>query len=403
MLSESRQPASDGENGKCYDQIAMDRSREGSTPHRSFASDASRICGLLLAIVAIWIGHYATNQSEAVWHGLLLRLYYIPILVGAYWYGALFGLLVAMACSVAYVPHLREQPLAFEVGRYAEIVVFHVIALTVGLLATAQRHITERYQSAAATLERANRELRDSYRQLQWADRLKTLGEIAAGLAHEIRHPLASIRGALEIIDARSESGTPECEFSQLAMTEVQRLDNLVWEFLRYARPHMPDLRPTSLHELVERVVALLRVESEQAGVRLEIDRVETASTVFVDALQIEQVLLNVLLNAIQASPPDSCVRVCEAQPDRQQAVIDIVDEGPGIPSEHVDHIFSPFFTTREKGTGLGLAIAHRIVVTHRGDIEVHRTPHRGTCIRIRLPLSAPAERSELQVLQGQA
>ena len=205
---------------------------------RFFASDASRICGLLLAIIAISIVHYAANQSEAVWHGLLLRLYYIPILVGAYWYGALFGLLIAMASSVAYVPHLREQPLAFEVGRYAEIVVFHVIGLTVGLLATAQRHTTERYQAAAATLQRANRELRDSYQQLQRADRLKALGEIAAGLAHEIRHPLASIRGALEIIDARSNPDTPEWEFSRLAMTEVQRLDNLVWEFLRYARPH---------------------------------------------------------------------------------------------------------------------------------------------------------------------
>jgi two-component system, NtrC family, sensor histidine kinase HydH len=379
----------------------MDGPTEGSRLRRTVASDASRICGVLLAIVTISIAHGAANGSGAVWHGLLLRLYYIPILVGAYWYGAFGGLLVAMACSVAYVPHLREQPLAFEVGRYAEIVVFHVIGLTVGLLATAQRHVTERYRAAAETLQRANRELRDSYEHLQRADRLKTLGEIAAGLAHEIRHPLASIRGALEIIGARSQPDSPEGEFSRLAMTEVQRLDNLIWEFLRYARPHLPELRPASLPDLVDRVVTLLRVEGEQAGVRLDVGRDDTMPTMFVDSLQIEQVLLNVLLNAIQASPPGSCVRV-RARQDRQEAVIDVVDDGPGIPAEHVAHIFSPFFTTREKGTGLGLAIAQRIVVAHRGHIEVHRTPDRGACIRIRLPLDAPTGRAELQVLQEQ-
>ena len=208
-----------------------------------------------------------------------MRLYYIPILVGAYWYGAFGGLLIAVACSMAYVPHLREQSPAFEAGRYAEIVVFHVIGLTVGLLATAQRRVTERYQRAAATLERANLELRESSEQLQRADRLKTLGEVAAGLAHEIRHPLASIRGALEIIDERSQPDSPEAEFSRLAMVEVQRLDNLVWEFLRYARPHEPDLRPTSLHEVVERVVALLRVEAERGGVMLDVDRLGPCRT----------------------------------------------------------------------------------------------------------------------------
>ncbi len=290
----------------------MGRSTDERPLRRALASDATRIGGLLLVIVAISLLHAATNESEVIWHGLLLRLYYIPVLVGAYWYGAFGGLLIALACSVAYVPHLREQSPALEAGRYAEIVVFHVIGLTVGLLATAQRRVTERYQRAAETLERANLELRESSDQLQRADRLKTLGEVAAGLAHEIRHPLASIRGALEIIDERSRPDSPEAEFSRLAMDEVQRLDNLVWEFLRYARPHEPDLRPTSLHDVVERVVALLRVEAERGGVMLDVDRSAPMPDAWIDALQIEQVLLNVVLNAIQASPPGSCVRVRE-------------------------------------------------------------------------------------------
>jgi two-component system sensor histidine kinase HydH len=379
----------------------MNRSAEGSMLRRAAASDALRIAGLMLAILAISIVHYETTGSEAVWHGLLLRLYYIPILLSAYWYGAFGGVLAALASTLGYTPHLREQPAAFEAGRYAEIVVFHLIGVTVGLLATAQRRVAERYQIAATTLERANQELRESYAQLQRADRLKTLGEVAAGLAHEVRHPLASIRGALEIIDGKSQADSPEHEFSSLALEEVERLDNLVWEFLRYARPHQPEMRPIPLNDLVNRAVALLRVESEQANVNLTIDRNDERVIVSVDAMQIEQALLNVILNAIQASPRGSCVRVLETS-NGHQAVVDVVDEGLGIPNADVSRIFSPFFTTREKGTGLGLAVAHRIVSEHGGTIHVERTSERGTCVRICLPLDITSSRSRRDVLQEQ-
>jgi signal transduction histidine kinase len=369
----------------------MNRSTDAAFRGRAVASDVTRIAGLLFAIAAISVLHATTSQSEVIWHGLLLRLYYIPILIGAYWYGAFGGVLIAVASSMAYVPHLREQSPAFEAGRYAEIVVFHLIGLTVGLLATAQRRVTARYQMAATTLEAANRELKDSYEQLQRADRLKTLGEVAAGLAHEIRHPLASIRGALEIIDERSRPDSPEAEFSQLAMVEVSRLDHLVWEFLRYARPHEPELRSTSLHDVVERVSALLRVEAERANVTVKVERLADLPDMWIDAQQIEQVLLNVTLNAIQASPRGACVRLCEQLADND-ATIDVIDEGSGISGEHLFRIFEPFFTTREKGTGLGLAIASRMVMDHGGTLRIQDTSAQGTCVRISLPVRARPE-----------
>ena len=367
----------------------MGRWMTAASPRRALASHVTRIGGLLLGIATISLLHAAASGSEVIWHGLLLRLYYLPILVAAYWYGAFGGLLVALTCSLAYVPHLREQSVSFEAGRYAEIVVFHLIGLTVGVLATAQRRVTDRYQAAAATLEAANRELQDSYEHLERADRLKTLGEVAAGLAHEIRHPLASIRGALEIIGERSQPNTPEAEFSRLAMAEVQRLDNLVWEFLRYARPHEPDLRTTALHDVVQRVFALLRVEAERANVTLVTERSASLPDVRIDAQQIEQVLLNVVLNAVQASPSGACVRLREHQVGRE-AVVDVIDQGPGIPAQYASQVFSPFFTTREKGTGLGLAIASRIVMAHHGTLEIHKTSECGTCIRIGLPVAVP-------------
>ncbi len=379
----------------------MGRLPDESSRRHGVAPEAGRVAALLAIVVAIRLVHSTTHAPEAIWVPLLLRLYYVPILLSAYWFGPFGGLLVALAASVAYAPHLRENP-ALEEGRFAEIIFFHVIGLTVGLLAGAQRRLTAHYQRAAATLERANQELRASYEQLQRADRLKTLGEVAAGLAHEIRHPLASIRGALEIIESRSAPDSPETEFSRLAMSEVQRLDRLVWEFLRYARPHAPDLRPTSLHQVVERAVELLRVEGDRAGVSLRIDRAGDLPPVTLDVSQIEQVLLNVILNAIQAGPPGSAVSVRERS-DGEEAIVEVADEGPGIPPDRIEHIFSPFFTTRDKGTGLGLPIAQRIVAAHHGAIDVESSVGHGTRVRIRLPVRGAAPEARAAELEASA
>jgi two-component system, NtrC family, sensor histidine kinase HydH len=367
----------------------MGRRPDVQSRRHGLAREARRIAALLIIVVAIRLTYSMTDEPAAIRVGVLLRLYYIPILVSAYWYGPFGGLLMAVAASVAYAPHLRENP-ALEQGRFAEIVFFHVIGLVVGLLAMAQRRVTVRYQRAAATLEEANLQLRASFERLQRADRLKTLGEVAAGLAHEIRHPLASIRGALEIIDSRARPDSPEAEFSRLAMAEVQRLDHLVWEFLRYARPHEPELRPTSLHDVVLQVAALLRAQAERAGVTLNVDRQPVLPPVTLDALQIEQVLLNVILNAIQASRPNSEVRVRELQ-EGDEAIIEVIDDGPGIPPEQMTQIFAPFFTTKDTGTGLGLPIAQRIVLAHRGRLQVESTSGHGTAVRVRLPIRTDA------------
>jgi signal transduction histidine kinase len=352
----------------------------------------------LLAALMLAIAILRRVTGPGIWHELSLRVFYLPILLGAYWYGVGGGLLVALVSAASYVNRVVPGGPAFDAGRYAEVVVFHVVGLTVGVLASAQRKVTARYQLAAETLESANRDLRDSHEEIRRIDRLKTVGEIATGLAHEIRHPLASISGALEIIEARSDPASPEAEFSRLAMSEVRRLDTLVWEFLAYARPHDPEPRAVPLSELVSHVVRLLRVEADTVHVALDVERPERPIDVLVDPLQIQQVLLNVMLNAVQATPPGKRVLVRQRL-DGGEAVVDIIDEGPGISADQLSRIFSPFFTTREQGTGLGLAIAQRITSAHHGSIQVLETSAAGTTFRVRLPVSgrspavgAPAE-----------
>jgi signal transduction histidine kinase len=356
-------------------------------------ADTWRVGALVLLVAAISTLHYATSPTRVVQHEVFQRLYYVPIILAGYWYGVSGGVLIAILTSIVYVPHIQmawTQGVQQQASRYAELVVFNLVGVVVGLLAGAQRRVTERYQRAAVSLEAANRELRESYDHLRRADRLTALGEIAAGLAHEIRHPLASIGGALEIIEARAAEDSPEAEFSRLAKTELQRLDRLVMEFLRYARPHEPELRQVPLGDIVDRVAALVQVEADRRSVTLEVERPGALPPASVDPQQIEQVLLNVVLNAIQASPSGGRVIVRESleEPD---VLIDVIDEGPGVSNDHLARIFSPFFTTKEKGTGLGLAIAHRIVTAHAGSIAtVDGGARRGGWFCIRLPITGP-------------
>ncbi|HSC26422.1 MAG TPA: ATP-binding protein [Vicinamibacterales bacterium] len=250
--------------------------------------------------------------------------------------------------------------------------------------------MTLRYRSAAESLETALRDLRESQEHVRRAERLSVLGEVAAGLAHEIRTPLAGVRGALEIIAGRAAPASPEAEFGELGTKELKRLEQLVTDFLAYARPRRPELRSASLGELVEHGTALLRPTADARGVVFEADRPARPAAVRIDPDQMQEVLINVLSNAIEASPAGSAVRIRERSAP-PWAIIEVIDEGPGVPTEHLGRIFEPFFTTKEKGTGLGLAISSRIVSAQGGEIEAQSINGRGTTVRIRLPLAGSA------------
>lgn len=345
---------------------------------------------LILSIAIISGLHYVTDPSHVVLHTVYQHLYYAPVIVAAYWYGVLGGLATAVLTTAVYVPHILGMwagNLSSMADQYAEIVVFYLIGLTVGLLASSQKRVAARYRDAAASLEAANRELRESHEHLRRADRLSALGQVAAGLAHEIRNPLAGVRGAVEILASRAHAGTPEAEFAEIATRELTRLDDMLTQFLTFARPRDPERSEINLHELLERVAALLRPQADRAGVTIAIERRAALSAIPVDPQLIEQVIFNVLMNSVEVSPAGARVSMREDLEDRF-AVIDIIDQGPGIASEIADRIFDPFFTTKEQGTGLGLAISYRIVMAHGGTIEARRATPSGTFMRIRLPLS---------------
>ncbi len=353
-----------------------------------------RILAIVIAVVLVSVLHYATSLSRPGWHDIYQHLYYLPVVIAAYWFGVPGGVLTALGASLLYLPHVQatsRHDMGHAVSQYADIVMFHLVGLVVGLLASAERRVTMRYRETAQSLESTHRDLLASQDHLRQSERLSAMGEVAAGLAHEIRNPLAGMKGALDIIASRAESGTPEAEFAGVAGTELARLDRLITEFLSFARPRDPELREASIASIVAHVLALLGAEADRRHVAVEVEPIDADVSAFVDDEQISQVIFNVVLNAVQASSAGSMVRLRVAR-EPGWTVIDVRDEGPGIPADQLARIFDPFFTTRTRGTGLGLAISQRIVLAHHGTIEiVSSCPAAGTVLRIKLPRSGEA------------
>jgi signal transduction histidine kinase len=248
------------------------------------------------------------------------------------------------------------------------------------------------------------------YERMRERDRLAALGEMAAGLAHEIRNPLGAIKGAAQCLEPAPRDGE-EGEFLDVIVEEVNRLNGVVTQFLDYARPLKQSFGTVDINEVVARTIRL--IQNEVPGrIALAVELGESLPSVEGDPEQLKQVLINLVQNAIQAlGTAPGTIRVRTRGPDRfadlrasgEFVEIDVADDGPGIPPEQQPNIFVPFFTTKQKGTGLGLAICQRIVKSHGGSISVQSKAGEGSTFVVRLPAPAAAGtvRAPEQVLAG--
>ena len=223
--------------------------------------------------------------------------------------------------------------------------------------------------------------------ELKHADQLAALGRLAAQLAHEIRNPLAAMRGSAQMISAQQDSGTSG-RLANILVRESDRLSSLLEDFLRFARPPTPNTRSTQLNEIVAETLEMLRLDPIAERVSIQNDLEEIRTTV--DPDQIRQVLVNLVRNAMTAAGRGGQVRVSVGQ-SSDTAQIRVWDSGGSIPRENIGRIFEPFFTTRAGGTGLGLSAAHSIVRAHGGSIRVTSSPEHGTEFIIMLPQSSEA------------
>lgn len=223
--------------------------------------------------------------------------------------------------------------------------------------------------------------------QMSRAEHLATLGELAAGLAHEIRNPLAGIAGVVEIIGRDLPEGSPGREVWAEIHGEIQRIQKTLNQLLNYSRPKPPEYAVAPLLVAAERAVRLVQQQATSRPIEIKLVKAGDLPPCEHDAAQVEQMLVNLLFNAIQAIDGAGSVEL-RLEPRDGMAAIIVSDTGRGIPPEQLDKIFRPFFTTKGQGTGLGLSLARRIVETHGGRIEVSSVIQKGTQFTILMPLS---------------
>jgi signal transduction histidine kinase len=223
--------------------------------------------------------------------------------------------------------------------------------------------------------------------QMSRAEHFATLGELAAGLAHEIRNPLAGIAGVIEIVSRDLPPNSAARSVIKDAKEEAVQINRILTDLLETARPKPPQFRVADVTGTAEHAVMFARQQAITKRIMVELDKGEDVPPVDHDPNQINQVLLNLLLNAIQAMDKPGSIHV-SLQRDDDAVLITVADEGKGIPPENLSNIFRPFFTTKGHGTGLGLSLARRIVESHGGSIEVRSEVGKGTQFAIRLPIA---------------
>jgi len=391
-----------------------------------------RIALLGLSILGISLLHYLTPLHLHYLHDIFQRFYYLPIILAALWFGFRGGLFCALVVSMVYAPHILFQwggGLALEMEKYLEIVMYNIVGSVTGLLAQRERERSQELQRTAEGLEESYSKLQaQSARiiaieeQLRRSEKLSTLGEMAAVLAHEIRNPLGSIRGTAEILRDDYRPGDPKHEFIEIQIKETERLNHVVEDFLRMARQQPMELRDCSIREELETIVTLVARDAQERGVSLKLETDAGPAIIRGDGEKLRQAFLNIVINALQATPKGGMVSItvnksplptgggglgrggnCNSAGDMQfhpppapllsregendYYAIAFRDTGPGIDADTKARIFEPFFTTKPDGTGLGLAVTRKIIEAHHGTLEVESEVVRGTTVVVRLPM----------------
>ncbi len=356
-------------------------------------SQLMRLAVLLVMVAAITASHYLTATHHSSVHDIYRRLYYVPIVLGGLWFSLRGGVGTSLLVSLLYAPHVLFQwghlPTS-HLEQYLEILLYNTIGFLTGFLASKEHSQRLRAEKAAQRLTASYDKLRQQADlileiedQLRRADRLTALGELSAGMAHEIRNPLGSIRGTAEILRDAFPPENRYAEFSQILISEVDRLNKVLEDFLSFARPQNNEKNDFRPDQVLQEVLQLTQQPALKKQIAIHWEQ-QSLPAAIGDAAQFKQVFLNLVLNALQAmsSGGQLWIRTAVGQ---EQIEMAFQDTGPGIPDEYLDKVFNPFFTTKDEGTGLGLAITHRIVRNHYGQISVACPPEGGTVFTLKL------------------
>lgn len=355
------------------------------------SSNKSLKISIAALILVISFFHYTTPTSYRPLHELYKVLYFIPIILGAFGFGLKGGMMTALIVTFLYLPHVVFQwggNIVMNISRFFMILLYNTLGGLTGYLweqerkqKTFYRQASERLKESMDKLKKTTEELALIENQLRMAERLSTLGELTASLAHEVRNPLGSIRGVAEILRDESRDKSHK-NFVEILLKETQRLDTVVANYLNFARPRTEEREVVNLKKIIESTLALLGPELRKKTLQLKVDVEPQDLTMLCREGQMRQALLNILLNAIQASPANGTISITAEQNEKALSIT-ISDEGPGVGEEARKHLFEPFYTEKSGGTGLGLAITKRIVESHNGNIRAINRKNGGAQIKM--------------------
>jgi signal transduction histidine kinase len=383
------------------------------TPHRDVYEIAPLVALCALQILEPKLEFVGTTRGKVVW--IILKLLFCYVLIGFtfgvssgyYWLlllpvisaGTSLGVLgtqifivLSGGAYLSFLAFIDSHRYVIELQEKRDIALRVILLAVAGnatnTLAEALRRQYAKTKAVADQLAEANRNLQQAEEAVRRSDRLAALGQLAAGLAHELRNPLGTIRASAEMLTGSVASENEVArEVAGFIAEEVDRTNSLVTRFLDFVRPLELRPAPADLAQVLDRSVAMVEREAAARAVTVYKNYSPDIPPFPLDAELMERVFYNLLANAAQATAPGGAVTV-KTRPVDGNAEISVIDRGEGIDPKLIDSIFNPFFTTKPDGVGLGLAICSKIVDQHGGRIAVESQPGKGSVFRVYLPLA---------------
>jgi two-component system sensor histidine kinase HydH len=323
---------------------------------------------VVVLILGISSLHYITNIAFHHQHVILRDIYFLPIFLAAFWFGLSGGILASLSATAFYLPFTLIYWSEFatdDMNRVMQMLLFNVVAVVIGLLVDRQRA--------------ENRRLRET-------ENLAAMGQACSAMAHDIRTPLMAIGGFSRLVRERLGEENPDREKLEIVIRETERLENMLKEALDFSRPLELNRKKQEMNPIVRQALSMVTDAALDKQVSIEDKLGKDLPQAQFDEKKMEQLLIDLIMNAIQATPEGSAVSVSTSR-NRNYITIDISDHGYGIPEENREKILQPFFSTKKDGTGLGLPIAKKIVDAHHGRLEIKDNPEKGATFTVMIPL----------------
>lgn len=326
-----------------------------------------RMALIAALLVGISMVHYLTLAGKIEHHAVHRMLYYLPLVLASFWFGMKGAAAVSVTAIALYLPfavkHWRGTFYDFDTFLEGGLYVF--VALILGFLSEKEQ------KEHAARVE---------------AERLAAIGRAVSEVAHDMKSPLMAIGGFVSQVSRKLAGDESNRKKLELVIRETARLEAMIKEMLDFGRPLELVLSRANFNELAEESVETSKPIASKAGVELTFEPGKSLQNLELDVPRIKQVLMNLIVNAIQASPSGEKIRVMTHR-SKTETFLEVTDCGCGIPEQDREKVFQPFFTTKKEGTGLGLAIVRKIVEAHGGRITFHSNQDKGTTFVLALPL----------------